>query len=102
MIMKKTKLLIESYQRYIENKNNNDNLILDELDKAEITILVCYINMKNQKDFYFYGASSNAVLNKKVNFDLLKNTSINKTLEQLVANKVKFIIDIKHLLDLLL
>ncbi|MEJ3648497.1 DEAD/DEAH box helicase family protein [Ureaplasma urealyticum] len=98
----KTKLLIESYQRYIENKNNNDNLILDELDKAEITILVCYINMKNQKDFYFYGASSNDVLNKKVNFDLLKNTSINKTPEQLVANKAKFIIDIKHLLDFLL
>ncbi|EEH01966.1 type III restriction enzyme, res subunit family protein [Ureaplasma urealyticum serovar 2 str. ATCC 27814] len=96
----KTKLLIESYQSYI--KNHKHHLKIKELDDAEITILVCYIDLNEQKDFYFYGASSNSTLDEKVNFNILKNTNNDKTLKSLISNKAKFITDIKQLLDLLI
>ncbi|MEJ3572124.1 hypothetical protein WFS19_00475 [Ureaplasma parvum] len=92
--------MIESYQSYI--KNHKHYLKIKELDDAEITILVCYINLNEQKDFYFYGASSNSTLDEKINFDILKNTNNDKTLKSLISNKAKFITDIKQLLDLLI
>ncbi|WP_412031246.1 DEAD/DEAH box helicase family protein [Metamycoplasma buccale] len=86
----KTKQLLTSYKKYIENNLENKERILFEDGKPAIySFLICY---ENDGDFYFLGSSEVSGLNDKINKKY-------NTWEELLYNKNKFITEIGHLFE---
>ncbi|MGC7159143.1 DEAD/DEAH box helicase family protein [Metamycoplasma hominis] len=87
----KTKNIVTSYKKYLDNKKPDNALFVDDVEKNNnYTFLICYVDEENQ-DFYFLGASDNAELDKEVNI------SIPDGIKELISNKPKFISDIESL-----
>lgn len=84
---KKTKQLLESYKTYINNnkKTKEEKTISNKDKELKYTFLICY---ENQGDFYFLGGSEIDELNQQIDLEIPDN---------LIANKHKYILNIKDL-----
>lgn len=83
----KTKQLLESYKKYINNnkKTKEEKTISNKDKELKYTFLICY---ENQGDFYFLGGSEIDELNQQINLEIPDNW---------IANKQNYILNIKDL-----
>ncbi|WP_434337080.1 DEAD/DEAH box helicase family protein [Mesomycoplasma conjunctivae] len=80
----KTKKLIESYKKYIQNWIDSSEY---KLFSSEISIAVCFVKSKNNdNNYYLIGASTNKEFNNKINLEVPSNLE-----SEIISNPNKYI-----------
>ncbi|MHA0306216.1 DEAD/DEAH box helicase family protein [Mesomycoplasma ovipneumoniae] len=89
----KTKKLIESYKKYIQNRIDSSEY---KSFSSEISIAVCFVKSENNENkYYLIGASTNKKFNNKINKEVPSN------LDEIISNPNEYATyeDAKNIID---